>query len=79
MLKGNLNGWFVLEPHEWHGSWRFQDALITAHVDYDVPVLFDYDVWPQWGAMHKNEIVVSYPRKNPKHSSVTIYDNCFLK
>ena len=66
MLKGNLNGWFVLDPHEWHGSWRFQDALITAHVDYDVPVLFDYDVWPQWGAMHKNEIVASCLRKKSK-------------
>ena len=73
MLKGNLNGWFVMEPHEWHDSWRFRDALITAHVDYDVPVLFNYDVWPQWGSMHKNEIVVSYSKqKTSKHSLVII-------
>ena len=63
MLRGNLKGWFVLEPHEWHDTWRFQDALITAHVDYDVPVLFDYDIWPSMangGAMRNNEIVVRF-------------------
>ena len=58
MLRSNLKGWFVMEPHDWSDNWHFSDALITAHVDYDIGVLFNYDVWPQFEDLDKNALVV---------------------
>ncbi len=57
-LMRQMGGWFVFEPHDWTDSWTLQDALFNAHVLYDVPVLFQFNVWPDAEQIVSNTIVV---------------------
>lgn len=59
IIQNHLNGWYALDPDNWHSRWNINDALRIIHSDYDVDALFRYGVWPDSRHYKDNIISVS--------------------
>ena len=48
LLRDGLKSWLLNDNETWTRDFDLADMLEKAHADYMVPVLYKYDVWPDF-------------------------------
>ncbi len=58
ILQGHLKSWLLMDNETWAAQFDYESAMVTAHNDYSVPVLFNLDVWPDFRNVRNSIISV---------------------
>ena len=61
LLRDGLKSWLLNDNETWTQEFNLADMLEKAHADYMVPVLYKYDVWPDFRNTENSIISVCAP------------------